>query len=211
VLAAQRSSKVGRRGWTARYYLCRDDDVLWRIPNKLHGDIITGRIALPQFASTQQKVVEVLFRRSDGQIEIQARGTLYTFTSEGKFDPHPFAEAATEWSPPHPNHVRDRVVDITRSLTNRRWVREHTWMVSSDILRRVMYGRRPRCKRNLTISEAFGRRPRCKRNLTISEAFGCGHVWTAPAVQEESDYQRSVRVRSCIRPLNAAVWPLALM
>jgi hypothetical protein len=23
-----------------------------------------------------------------------------------------------------------------------------------------------------------------------------GHVWTAPAVQEESDYQRSVRVRS---------------
>jgi hypothetical protein len=24
-------------------------------------------------------------------------------------------------------------------------------------------------------------------------------------VQEESDYQRSVRVRSCIRPLNAAV------
>ena len=26
-----------------------------------------------------------------------------------------------------------------------------------------------------------------------------GHVWTVPAVQEESDYQRSVRVRSCIR------------
>ncbi len=32
-----------------------------------------------------------------------------------------------------------------------------------------------------------------------------GHVWTAPAVQEESDYQRSVRVQSCIRPLSAAV------
>jgi hypothetical protein len=31
------------------------------------------------------------------------------------------------------------------------------------------------------------------------------HVWTAPAVQEESDYQRSVRVQSCIRPLKAAV------
>ena len=47
-----------------------------------------------------------------------------------------------------------------------------------------------------------------------------GHVWTAPAVQEESDYQRSVRVRSCIRPVVAwriasvamqPVWPLALM
>jgi hypothetical protein len=47
-----------------------------------------------------------------------------------------------------------------------------------------------------------------------------GHVWTVPAVQEESDYQRSVRVRSCIRPVLAwritsvamqPLWPLALM
>src|ERR1035441_6498924 len=46
------------------------------------------------------------------------------------------------------------------------------------------------------------------------------HVWTVPAVQEESDYQRSVRVRSCIRPVVAwritsvamqPLWPLALM
>jgi len=43
------------------------------------------------------------------------------------------------------------------------------------------------------------------------QSAASGHVWTAPAVQEESDYQRSVRVRSCIRPLSAAVWPLALM
>jgi hypothetical protein len=28
-----------------------------------------------------------------------------------------------------------------------------------------------------------------------------GHVWTAPAVQEESDYLRSVRVQPCIRPV----------
>jgi hypothetical protein len=47
-----------------------------------------------------------------------------------------------------------------------------------------------------------------------------GHVWTVPAVQEESDHQRSVRVRSCIRPIVAwritsvamqPLWPLALM
>jgi hypothetical protein len=31
-------------------------------------------------------------------------------------------------------------------------------------------GRRP-------IWVMYGRRPRCKRNLTISEAFGCGHVF----------------------------------
>ncbi len=36
----------------------------------------------------------------------------------------------------------------------------------------------------------YGRRPRCKGNLTS---------------------ERIVRVQPCIRPLNAAVWPLALM
>jgi hypothetical protein len=30
-----------------------------------------------------------------------------------------------------------------------------------------------------------------------------GHVWTAPAVQEESDVLRSVRVQPCIRPIFA--------
>ena len=48
-------------------------------------------------------------------------------------------------------------------------------------------------------------------NRSVGPMTGWGHVWTAPAVQEEFDYQRSVRVRSCIRPLSAAVWPLALM
>lgn len=31
-----------------------------------------------------------------------------------------------------------------------------------------------------------------------------GHVWTAPAMHEEFDYLRSVRVQSCIRLLSAA-------
>jgi hypothetical protein len=37
-----------------------------------------------------------------------------------------------------------------------------------------------------------------------------GHVWTAPAVQEESDYQRSVRVRSCLAPPATAQPPPVL-
>ncbi len=45
--------------------------------------------------------------------------------------------------------------------------------------------------------------PKC--DIASSPMSLMGHVWTAPAVQEESDYQRSVRVQSCIRPLSAAV------
>ncbi len=36
------------------------------------------------------------------------------------------------------------------------------------------------------------------RRVALGEAQG--HVWTVPAVQEESDILRSVRVQPCIRP-----------
>ena len=39
-------------------------------------------------------------------------------------------------------------------------------------LARASIGNRVSCS-----SVMYGRRPRCKRNLTISEAFGCGHVF----------------------------------
>ena len=58
-------------------------------------------------------------------------------------------------------------------------------------------------KTRMTRRAMYGRRPRCKRNLTFCEAFGCSHVWTAPAVQEEFDVLRSVRVQPCMRPVFA--------
>jgi hypothetical protein len=47
--------------------------------------------------------------------------------------------------------------------------------------------------------------------MTAMASIADGLLRTAPAVQEESDFLRSVRVQPCIRPLNAAVWLLALM
>jgi len=37
-----------------------------------------------------------------------------------------------------------------------------------------------------------------------------GHVWTTPALQEESDVRLAVGCKSCVRPVGAAPWPLAL-
>jgi hypothetical protein len=46
-------------------------------------------------------------------------------------------------------------------------------------------------------------------------AIACGHEDAIdrdrPRCKENLTYQRSVRVQPCIRPLNAAVWSLALM
>src|SRR5215475_11679445 len=38
-----------------------------------------------------------------------------------------------------------------------------------------------------------------------------GHVWTAPPWQELSELLQHCRVRSCVRPVCAAVKPLAIM
>jgi len=46
----------------------------------------------------------------------------------------------------------------------------------------------------MSASASSGLGPNCEIDVM-------GHVWTAPAVQEESDFLRSVRVQPCIRPL----------
>ncbi len=51
--------------------------------------------------------------------------------------------------------------------------------------------------------ESFDKAKEWANAPATKDAFAIGHVWTVPAVQEESDYQRSVRVRSCIRPVVA--------
>ena len=63
-----------------------------------------------------------------------------------------------------------------------------------------------------------------RKSLSMAMAFDCSSLrWVMygrARVQKESDYQRSVRVRSCIRPVVAwritsvamqPLWPLALM
>jgi hypothetical protein len=61
-------------------------------------------------------------------------------------------------------------------------VRTLIWMSegSSDRRRRVGYAPNSghvAAARQVKSWAVYGRRPRCKRNLTISEAFGCGHVF----------------------------------
>ena len=49
--------------------------------------------------------------------------------------------------------------------------------------------------------------PLATEQRTFKNPDAKGHVWTAPAVQEESGFLRSVRVQPCIRPVFA--WRLA--
>ena len=59
-----------------RYYLWAADGP-WRLPNQLHQDLIDRKVALPQFAGTKQKVLEVFARRIGVETySLQGRGTI---------------------------------------------------------------------------------------------------------------------------------------
>ena len=45
-----------------RYYLWAADGP-WRLPSRLHYDLMDRKVALPQYAGTKQKVLEVFARR----------------------------------------------------------------------------------------------------------------------------------------------------
>ena len=45
-----------------RYYLWATDGP-WRLPSRLHYDLMDRKVALPQYAGTKQKVLEVFARR----------------------------------------------------------------------------------------------------------------------------------------------------
>ena len=68
---------------SVRYYLWSVDGP-WRIPNRLHHDLIDRKVALPQYATSKQKVLEVLARRiSAGTYSLRGRGSIYSFDEKG--------------------------------------------------------------------------------------------------------------------------------
>ena len=69
---------------SVRYYLWSAGGP-WRIPNRLHHDLMDREVALPQHAGTRQKVLEV-FARQIGvdTYSLQGRGTIFTFDENGR-------------------------------------------------------------------------------------------------------------------------------
>src|SRR5262245_26538812 len=79
------------------------------------------------------------------------------------------------------------------------------WIGSTGNGRSLMFNGRRQPSRGGTSRMTRECQVRICEGLEVKFLGPTRHVWTAPAVQEESDYQRSVRVQSCIRPLKAAV------
>ena len=66
-----------------RYYLWATDGP-WRLPSRLHYDLMDRKVALPQYAGTKQKVLEVFARRIGVETySLRGQGTFFVFDENG--------------------------------------------------------------------------------------------------------------------------------
>ena len=81
MLAKRQTSAPSRI--SVRYYLWSPDGP-WRIPNRVHHDLVNGKLAIPQYASTKQKVLEVFARRISARTySLRGRGSIFSFDEKG--------------------------------------------------------------------------------------------------------------------------------
>ena len=88
MLAKRQTSAPSRI--SVRYYLWSPEGPL-RITERLHREIFEDIVAMPQFAGTNQKVLEVFVQRlTKTHYSISARGVVYPFNTHGFLAGHGF-------------------------------------------------------------------------------------------------------------------------
>jgi hypothetical protein len=118
-----------------RYYLWADDGP-WRLPVRLHQDLIARKVALPQYAGTKQKILEVFaLWITQNTFSLKGRGGIFTFDADGFVERDP-AEELVGWVVERAQQkiVGGNVLNIESTLRERRYKREHHWNPTRSML-----------------------------------------------------------------------------
>ena len=118
---------------SVRYYLWSPEGPL-RITRRLHRELFERDVALPQFAGTKQKILEVFIERlTTAHYSISARGVVYPFDVNGFLNVKMLAlEGSLEISRFRP--AQANVVDLNPSIKRRRFQEQYTWKPSKTML-----------------------------------------------------------------------------
>jgi hypothetical protein len=121
-----------------RYYLWTADGP-WRLPSQLHYDLMDRKVALPQYAGTKQKVLEVFARRIGvDTYSLQGRGTIFTFDENGYLKRIPAEEVIGLNVERARQALRaDNVLSIEPTLRERRFKKEYSWQPTRSMLQLV--------------------------------------------------------------------------
>jgi len=131
VLAKRHQAGAGRIN--VRYYLWSAEG-LQRITQRFHRNLFDRTVALPQYARTKQKIVEVLIQRlTSRDYSISARGVVYPFDAKGFLDVKAFAlEGSLELS--RFRSKETNILDLRPSIKRRRFQEQYTWKPSKTML-----------------------------------------------------------------------------
>lgn len=125
-----------------RHYVLQEDGELRRVSRRLARDLPMGADALPDYAGTKQKVIEVLVE-SDGNKPVRILdivGVFWDFDAEGYMD-ESFIRVMGEWMEfafSHSKAKREgRVVDLVPELKKKELQERHRWLPTQEDVDRV--------------------------------------------------------------------------
>jgi hypothetical protein len=121
-----------------RYYIWASDGP-WRLPSRLHYDLMDRKVALPQYAGTKQKVLEVLARRIGvDTYSLRGQGTIFVFDKNGYWKRTPAEEVMGLIVERARQKLReDNVESIEPRLRERRFKKEYSWQPTRSMLQLV--------------------------------------------------------------------------
>ena len=137
-MLAKRQTIVSSR-ISVRYYLCTDAGPV-RLPLRLCRELADSVIALPQFANSIQRMVEVLIESKAGKTEkIELRPTHSRFDENGKIDLRHAAEAmAIILGGFAPKQADENVLDIRSALSSRARERQTKWRIHPSLKKLIL-------------------------------------------------------------------------
>ena len=128
-----------RRRLSLRHYICTEAGP-FRVTSRLARELAHREVAVPQFANSVQRMVEVFVETVAGEIrDIQIRPTHARFDQEGKADLHDAAEAmAVIIDALKPTRVGENVFDVTGKLRAIQRERETHWRIDQPLKKAIM-------------------------------------------------------------------------
>jgi hypothetical protein len=141
VLAKRQTTAPSRI--SVRYYLWSAEGPQ-RITERLHRELFERNVAIPPFAGTKQRVLEVFVQRlTKTHYSISGRGIVYPFDDNGFLDVKTLAlEGPLEISRFRSSEVK--IVDLNPSIRRRRFQQQYTWKPSKTMLDDVWCDIEPR-------------------------------------------------------------------
>jgi len=122
-----------------RYFVCREGQLTWVLPNHVYSQLIMGELHLPAFAGQTIEILEVFISKKDGTfVLLNARGTRWHFDQQGKLDIANRSVTAIGDRLLMSMDRTKRIVDLQPQIRQRRRRAEDMWQPTETLKDQVL-------------------------------------------------------------------------